>query len=84
MWACAAGGCVAGRRSAQNKELSDKSVLTLMQYAWGLVPREVHQPDGKTIEVDKTKPSEVVVPLDDGARGDQGGPPVGLCAGLRA
>ena len=50
--------------AAQNKELSDKSVLTLMQYAWSLVPNKFTAPDGKVIEVDKSKPSEVVVPMD--------------------
>jgi hypothetical protein len=49
---------------AQNKELSDKSVLTLMQYAWSLVPTKFTAPDGKVIEVDKSKPSNVVVPMD--------------------
>ena len=53
-----------GPASAQNKELSDKSVLTLMQYAWSLVPNKFTSPDGKVIEVDKSKPSEVVVPMD--------------------
>ena len=53
-----------GPASAQNKELSDKSVLTLMQYAWSLVPNKFTTPDGKVIEVDKSKPSEVVVPME--------------------
>lgn len=53
-----------GSASAQNKELSDKSVLTLMQYAWSLVPNKFTSPDGKVIEVDKSKPSEVVVPME--------------------
>jgi hypothetical protein len=53
-----------GPVSAQNKELSDKSVLTLMQYAWSLVPNKFTSPDGKVIEVDKSKPSEVVVPME--------------------
>src|SRR5215510_1657574 len=53
-----------GSAAAQNKELSDKSVLTLMQYAWSLVPNKFTTPDGKVIEVDKSKPSEVVVPMD--------------------
>ena len=53
-----------GPASAQNKELSDKSVLTLMQYAWSLVPNKFTSPDGKVIEVDKSKPSEVVVPME--------------------
>lgn len=49
---------------AQTKELSDKSVLTLMRYAWSLVPDKFTTPQGKTIEVDKTKPSESIVPME--------------------
>ena len=49
---------------AQNKELSEKSVALLMQYAWALTPPKFTAPDGKTIEVDKSKPKEVIVPLD--------------------
>jgi hypothetical protein len=49
---------------AQNKELSDKSVLTLMRYAWGMVPEKFTTPLGKTIIVDKAHASESIVPLD--------------------
>jgi hypothetical protein len=49
---------------AQNKELSDKSVQLLMQYAWALTPPKFTAPDGKTIEVDKTKPKDVIVSID--------------------
>ncbi len=49
---------------AQNKELSDKSVQMLMQYAWALTPPKFTAPDGKTIEVDKTKPKDVIVSID--------------------
>jgi hypothetical protein len=49
---------------AQTKELSEKSVQLLMQYAWALTPPKFTAPDGKTIEVDKSKPKEVIVPLD--------------------
>ena len=58
-------GCGSGRPGlAQTKELSDKSVLTLMKYAWGMVPQKFTTPLGKTIEVDKTKASESIVPLE--------------------
>ncbi len=50
--------------SAQNKELSDKSVQLLMQYAWALTPPKFTAPDGKTIEIDKTKPKDVIVSID--------------------
>jgi hypothetical protein len=49
---------------AQNKELSDKSVNLLMHYAWALTPPKFTAPDGKTIEVDKTKPKDVIVPIE--------------------
>jgi hypothetical protein len=49
---------------AQAKELSDKSVLALMRYAWSLVPQRFTTPQGKVIEVDKSKPSDSVVPIE--------------------
>jgi hypothetical protein len=63
-WACACMAAVAGPAFAQNKELSDKSVLTLMRYAWGMVPEKFTTPLGKTIIVDKSHASEAIVPLD--------------------
>ncbi len=53
-----------GSALAQNKELSEKSVQLLMQYAWALTPPKFTAPDGKTIEVDKTKPKDVIVAVD--------------------
>jgi hypothetical protein len=62
---CALALTVAGTPAfAQNKELSDKSILTLMQYAWNMVPNKFTAPTGKVIEVDKSKPSANIVPLD--------------------
>jgi hypothetical protein len=49
---------------AQAKELSEKSVMALMRYAWSLVPQKFTTPQGKVIEVDKSKPSESVVPIE--------------------
>ena len=49
---------------AQNKELSDKSVLTLMQYAWGMMPQKFTTPDGKTITSTRPSASESIVPLE--------------------
>jgi hypothetical protein len=63
-WAGAFMAAVADPAFAQNKELSDKSVLTLMRYAWGMVPEKFTTPTGKTIIVDKSKASEAIVPLD--------------------
>ncbi len=62
VWAAALIGT--GAALAQSKELSDKSVMTLMQYAWGMVPDKFTTPLGKTILVDKSKPSASVVPMD--------------------
>ena len=50
--------------SAQNKDLSDRSVQVLMQYAWALTPPKFTAPDGKTIQVDKAKPKDAMVPLE--------------------
>lgn len=66
LWAGAFMCAVAGPASAQNKELSDKSVLTLMRYAWGMVPEKFTTPLGKTIIVDKTHASDAVVPIEIG------------------
>jgi hypothetical protein len=49
---------------AQTKDLSDKSVLTLMKYAWSMVPDKFTTPLGKTILVDRSKPSESIVPME--------------------
>jgi hypothetical protein len=64
VWAAATIAGSAVSAMAQAKELSDKSVLTLMRYAWGMVPDRFTTPLGKTIEVDKSKPSESIVPMD--------------------
>ena len=53
-----------GAPVAQTKELSDKSVLTLMKYAWSMVPEKFTTPLGKTILIDRSKPSESIVPME--------------------
>ena len=50
---------------AQQKELSEKSVQILMNYAWSILPQKFTTPSGKIIEVDKTK-SDALVPVDTG------------------
>lgn len=60
----AVGALLGGPALAQNKELSDKSVETLINYAWAITPPKFTSPDGKTIEVDKNKRDQVVVALD--------------------
>ena len=63
---CAAllGALFSAPAPAQTKELSEKSVKLLMQYAWALTPPKFTSPDGKVIEVDKSKPKEVIVEVD--------------------
>ena len=50
--------------SAIAQELSDKSVKTIMGYAWAFTPDRFTRPNGQTIEIDKKKRDQVVVPLD--------------------
>ncbi len=65
--ACAAVMLLSGSQAfAQAKELSDKSIETLMNYAWVITPPKFTTPDGKTIEVDKSKRDQVAIPLDVG------------------
>lgn len=54
--------------AANAKELSEKSIKVLMEYAWTILPSKFTTPDGKVIEVDKkTKKAETVVALPIGA-----------------
>lgn len=62
--AAIAAGLFAGPLAAQ--ELSDKSVKTFMEYAWQMVPAQFTKPDGKTVQIDKKKKDEIVVPMDLG------------------
>ncbi|MDX2202319.1 MAG: hypothetical protein NW223_06185 [Hyphomicrobiaceae bacterium] len=62
-----AGSPVAGalaQAKEQGKPLSDSSVQTLVNYAWAMTPSKFTAPNGKVIEVDKSKPQDVIVPLD--------------------
>jgi hypothetical protein len=49
--------------AAQTKELSDKSVQTMMQYAWTLMLPKFTA-NGKEVIVDLTKPRENMVPVE--------------------
>ena len=55
-----------GAGAQQGKDLSDKSITTLMNYAWTMTPPRFTSPDGKVIEVDKSKPQDVIVPVEIG------------------
>lgn len=53
----------AAQTAAPAKELSDKSVNVLMEYAWTILPAKFTTPDNRVIEVDKkTKKKETMVP----------------------
>jgi len=50
---------------AASKELSERSVKVLMDYAWAILPSKFTRPDGKVIEVDKkNKKDETLIPID--------------------
>ncbi len=57
-----AGG--AGAAAAQGKDLSDKSIATLMDYAWAITPAKFTLPGGKTIEVDKSNREAAMIPIE--------------------
>ncbi len=64
-WACAAmlvASVMAAPASAQ--ELSEKATRAFMEYAWSLTPEAFTKPTGETIQIDKKKKSEVLIPLD--------------------
>jgi len=55
-------GSLVGPVGAQ--ELSERSLRSFMDYAWALTPSKFTRPDGRTIEIDKKKRDEIVVPVD--------------------
>lgn len=58
-------GAPAAFAQTEKKELSDKSVTTLMNYAWSVLPAKFTTPERKTIEVDKSK-RDAMVPIETG------------------
>lgn len=60
-----AGLAVSAEAQTQGK-LSDKSVNTLMEYAWQILPHKFTTPEGKVIEVDKKKREGNIVPMENG------------------
>lgn len=62
--AASATGALAQAAKEQGKALSDNSVRTLVNYAWAMTPTKFTAPDGKVIEVDKSKPQDVIVPIE--------------------
>lgn len=63
-WIGAVALAVAASGPAVAQELSEKSIRSIMEYAWSLTPQQFTQQSGKTIIVDKTKKDEVMVPVD--------------------
>jgi hypothetical protein len=65
VWAAAP--WVAGPVSAQAPKapISDKTVLTLMDFAWALTPDEYTTETGKVVKINKDKFDDVKLPVDD-------------------
>jgi len=53
-----------GRVWAQQPELSQKSVETLMEYAWAITPDRFTKPNGQTVEIDRANRKTVEVPFE--------------------
>jgi hypothetical protein len=51
-------------QTEKSKELSDRTVRVLMEYAWQILPDKFKAPGGKIIEVDKKKKEENMIPVD--------------------
>lgn len=63
--ACAAllAACIAVA-PANAQELSEKATRAFMEYAWSLTPEAFTKPNGETIQIDKKKKDEVLIPLE--------------------
>ncbi len=48
------------------KQMSDRSVKTIMDYAWSYTPDKFTPPDGKTIFIDKKQRDKMTVPVPKG------------------
>lgn len=57
-------GSLAWAQAQGTGGLSDKSVATLMEYAWQILPDKFTTPTGKVIEVDKKKREQAIIPVD--------------------
>lgn len=54
--------------AGKKPEIKDKTVKTLMKFAFGLMPEVYTGPDGKKITINKKNPDEVIIPVDDARR----------------
>lgn len=50
--------------AAQGKELSDRSVNVLMEFAWKEMPDQLRTREGDVVTIDKSKPETVKIPSD--------------------
>lgn len=57
-------GTAAQAQAEKTKELSEKTVKTLMRLAWQVLPNQFTTPTGKKIEVDKKNPDAALIPVD--------------------
>jgi hypothetical protein len=65
-WAAASTvGATFAHAQAQKGVISDKTVLTLMDFAWALTPGEYTTETGKVVKINKDKFDEVKLPVDD-------------------
>ena len=65
---------VAAAATASAQELSDRSVQTIMSYAWSYTPDKFTPPNGKTVFIDKKNREKMTVPVQ-GPGSDQGRAP---------
>lgn len=56
------------QETGKKPAIKDKTVKTLMKFAFGLMPEIYTGPDGKKIAINKKKPDEVMIPVDDARR----------------
>lgn len=57
--------CLSGI-SASAQQISDRSVQTIMDYAWSYTPAKFTPPSGKTVFIDKKNKDKMIVPLAKG------------------
>ena len=48
------------------QELSERSIKTIMAYAWSYTPDKFTPPNGKTVFIDKQNPKKMMVPIAKG------------------
>jgi hypothetical protein len=64
VFAAATVAAFAAMTPASAQELSEKAARAFMEYAWSLTPEAFTKPNGETIQIDKTKRDQVMVPVE--------------------